>query len=78
LSHLSQENNSPELLLSLFEAHKTDTRVIIASRYQETQVYPVSFLSSPESLNSSKESIPEPHLKKKGKVKAELRQLSLF
>ena len=78
LSHLSKENNSPELLQSLFDAYKTNTQVMIASRYQESPVYPVSFLSPPGSLLVSKASIPESPLKKKGKVKTELRQLRLF
>lgn len=78
LSHLSKENNSPELLLTLFNQHKTDTEVIIASRYQESQVYPVSFQSSKETFLSSGETTNEVPLKKKVKVKSELLQLSLF
>jgi phosphoribosyl 1,2-cyclic phosphodiesterase len=41
LSHLSQENNSPELVESLFNAVPTDTRVIIASRYRESALYEI-------------------------------------
>jgi phosphoribosyl 1,2-cyclic phosphodiesterase len=78
LSHLSKENNSPELLLSLFGQHKTDTEVIIASRYQESQVYPISFRSSVKSFTGAKEAFPEKPLDKKVKVRVELRQLSLF
>jgi phosphoribosyl 1,2-cyclic phosphodiesterase len=43
LSHLSKENNSPELLQSLFDRHQTDTQVVIASRYVESQVYSIPF-----------------------------------
>ncbi len=78
LSHLSKENNSPELLMALFNHHKTDTEVIIASRYQESQVYPVSFQPPTKTFLSPGEIINEMPLKKKANVKSELRQLSLF
>ena len=39
LSHLSQNNNDPDLALNLFQAHAGQTRVIVASRYEETAVY---------------------------------------
>jgi phosphoribosyl 1,2-cyclic phosphodiesterase len=42
LSHLSKENNSPELVENLFTSIATDTRVIIASRYQESALYQIS------------------------------------
>ncbi len=42
LSHLSQENNSPELVESLFTSVPTETRVIIASRHQETALYQIA------------------------------------
>jgi phosphoribosyl 1,2-cyclic phosphodiesterase len=42
LSHLSRENNSPELVESLFTSVPTDTRVIIASRYQESALYQIA------------------------------------
>jgi phosphoribosyl 1,2-cyclic phosphodiesterase len=41
LSHLSRENNSPELVENLFTSVPTDTRVIIASRYQESALYQI-------------------------------------
>jgi phosphoribosyl 1,2-cyclic phosphodiesterase len=41
LSHLSKENNSPELVESLFTSVPAETRVIIASRYQETALYQI-------------------------------------
>ena len=40
--HLSKENNSPELVESLFTAIPTSTRIVIASRYQETALYEIS------------------------------------
>jgi phosphoribosyl 1,2-cyclic phosphodiesterase len=39
LSHLSQNNNDPDLALNLFQAHAGQTKVIVASRYEETAVY---------------------------------------
>jgi phosphoribosyl 1,2-cyclic phosphodiesterase len=42
LSHLSKENNSPELVESLFTSIPTDTKVIIASRYQESALYQIA------------------------------------
>src|SRR5450631_2067861 len=41
LSHLSKENNSPELVESLFTSVPSDTRVIIASRYRESALYEI-------------------------------------
>lgn len=42
LSHLSKENNSPELVESLFSSVPADTRVIIASRYKESALYQIA------------------------------------
>jgi phosphoribosyl 1,2-cyclic phosphodiesterase len=42
LAHLSQENNSPELAASLFEPHANGTKVIVASRFQPTEVFKVT------------------------------------
>jgi len=39
LSHLSKNNNSPELVQNLFNAYAENVRVVIASRYQETEVF---------------------------------------
>ncbi|HVV56318.1 MAG TPA: MBL fold metallo-hydrolase [Mucilaginibacter sp.] len=39
LSHLSQDNNKPELVYELFKAYAGDTEIIVASRHAETQVY---------------------------------------
>jgi phosphoribosyl 1,2-cyclic phosphodiesterase len=41
LSHLSKNNNSPELVQSMFDEHAGDTKIIVASRYQESMVYHV-------------------------------------
>ncbi len=39
LSHLSKNNNDPELVEALFTRHAAKTEIIIASRYKETEVY---------------------------------------
>jgi phosphoribosyl 1,2-cyclic phosphodiesterase len=41
LSHLSKENNCPNLVNELFRQHAGDTSIVIASRYQETAVYTI-------------------------------------
>lgn len=42
LAHLSQDNNSPTLVQDLFSAYAGDTQIIVASRYEETEVYEVT------------------------------------
>jgi len=41
MSHLSKDNNSPQLIEYLFAPHMADTQFVIASRYAETKVYQV-------------------------------------
>jgi phosphoribosyl 1,2-cyclic phosphodiesterase len=47
LSHLSKENNSPELVESLFTSIPTNTQVIIASRYRESSLYEIALKENP-------------------------------
>jgi phosphoribosyl 1,2-cyclic phosphodiesterase len=47
LSHLSRENNSPELVESLFAQAATSTQVVIASRYRESAVYEIALKEHP-------------------------------
>lgn len=42
LSHLSKDNNSPELVENMFNTHAGNTKIIVASRYQETELYVIS------------------------------------
>ncbi len=42
LSHLSRDNNNPELVLELFRQHAGQTEIIVASRDVETAVYHIS------------------------------------
>lgn len=39
LSHLSRDNNDPDLVYNLFSEHRRDTEIIVAGRYAETSVY---------------------------------------
>lgn len=41
LSHLSQNNNRPEIVQNLFSPYAGKTEIIIASRFEETAVYDV-------------------------------------
>ena len=41
LSHLSQDNNRPELAQALFEAEALGTTITVASRYAESEVYTI-------------------------------------
>jgi len=42
LSHLSKDNNSPELVSNMFSAQAGNTEIVIASRYKETPVYHIT------------------------------------
>ena len=42
LSHLSKDNNDPQLVQELFELHAAGTQIIVASRYKETDVHVIS------------------------------------
>lgn len=66
LSHLSKNNNKPELVEQLFTPHAGDTRIVVASRYSASPVFCLEETAA----------IPLP-VKKIKKVKNE-RQLSLF
>lgn len=41
LSHLSKDNNRPELVAELFGAHANGTEIIVASRNEESAVYTI-------------------------------------
>jgi len=42
LSHLSAENNHPQLAYNVFYPHAGGTKIVVASRYVESEVYSVS------------------------------------
>lgn len=41
LAHLSRDNNDPAMVQSLFDEHANGTRIIVASRYAETELYQI-------------------------------------
>jgi len=41
LSHLSRDNNSPELVQQLFQTYARNTKIVVASRYEESAVYEI-------------------------------------
>jgi phosphoribosyl 1,2-cyclic phosphodiesterase len=46
LSHLSKDNNSPQLARDLFIPHRETTEIVVASRFEETPVFTISASSS--------------------------------
>jgi phosphoribosyl 1,2-cyclic phosphodiesterase len=42
LSHLSKDNNSPELVKQLFEQHAGSTKIVVASRHCETDLFEIT------------------------------------
>ena len=42
LAHLSKDNNCPQLVKDLFVQHARDVEIVVATRYEETQVYIIS------------------------------------
>lgn len=47
LSHLSRDNNNPDMVLELFREHAGQTEIIVASRDVETAVYHISTTYQP-------------------------------
>ena len=41
LSHLSKNNNTPEIVENLFTAHANGVKIIVASRYEESRLYTI-------------------------------------
>ncbi|HEX7411944.1 MAG TPA: hypothetical protein VF298_07380, partial [Bacteroidales bacterium] len=41
LSHISAENNNPEIVKELFDKHAGNTRIEIASRFEETKLFSI-------------------------------------
>lgn len=48
LAHLSKDNNSPQVVSELFNAHANGVQVVVASRYAETPVFEVGAAYSPQ------------------------------
>jgi len=65
LSHLSKNNNKPELVEKLFAPHANSTKIVVASRYMAGEVFEVKGKAEVE-------------IKVKGKRRGSEQQLSLF
>ena len=66
LSHLSKDNNDAKLVQQLFENHSLYTKIIVASRYEATQIFNIEN-TAPPTVNA-----------KKIKAKARVYQMGLF
>ena len=58
LSHLSQNNNHPEIVSKLFLEHAGGVKVVIASRYRETELFSIErnyIVKSPKNFKKLKE-----------------------
>lgn len=56
LSHLSKENNSPEMAETLFKQYATGVNISVASRYMATQVFMLT-ANSGNSITSTEKSV---------------------
>jgi phosphoribosyl 1,2-cyclic phosphodiesterase len=54
LSHLSSENNEPQIVEELFTKHAMAVSIIVASRYQSTALYTISATPGKEPVSVSK------------------------
>jgi len=66
LSHLSRNNNRPELVESMFQPHAGTTQIVVASRYEASPVFSIEPMPIAVSLSYKKKKLPDE------------RQLSLF
>jgi len=55
LSHLSKDNNCPDLVYRLFHAHAGDAEVVVASRFNESAIF---HIGKSEVCSEVKESLP--------------------
>ncbi len=53
LSHISENNNHPEVVQQLFSPHASDTEIIVASRYKESDVFIIGGHSAGYRVNKS-------------------------
>ena len=59
LSHLSKNNNTPQLVKDLFNSYKDGVEIIIASRYEESAVYYIQNFESIENTIKSVRTTPK-------------------
>lgn len=58
LAHLSKNNNHPKLVEDLFQQHAGNTRIVVASRYQETEVYHIQAHGTAQVVQQTKPPAP--------------------
>jgi hypothetical protein len=75
LSHLSRDNNNPELVKDLFTTFAEGTEVIVASRYAETPVFRVTAagVAKAETVKAAAPSLPAAAAKVKPATPEELK-----
>lgn len=71
LSHLSRDNNSPEMVHDLFRQNASNTQIFIASRNEETEVFHIT-------ASSHTATIPAAYTRPSLTSKRIVNQLSLF
>ena len=54
LSHLSRDNNNPDLVLELFKSRSQGTEIIVASREMESKVYHINSPSAVQPVKNKK------------------------
>jgi len=54
LSHLSRDNNNPDLVLELFKSRSQGTEIIVASREMESKVYHINSTDAVQSMKNAK------------------------
>lgn len=75
LSHLSKDNNNPQLVKDLFDRHTHNTSIVVASRFGETAVYQIQSTGGVlTEIKRPAEPLPAPT----PVVKAGYQQLTLF
>ena len=50
LSHLSKENNDPDLVYRLFQQHADGVEIVLTSRYEEIPLYRIDLNESPKKI----------------------------
>lgn len=57
LAHLSKNNNSPELVQEIFDAHAGDVKITVASRFQETEVFHIVSSQRTRDISQAKKQV---------------------
>jgi phosphoribosyl 1,2-cyclic phosphodiesterase len=79
LSHLSKENNNPGLVERLFKEVAGQTKIVVASRYNESELFFITGdMTTKETEDDSKSRSQKTYFKKVDKNKKDPLQISLF